>query len=145
MGPHLRICIIISNRTRPKVAAYICYNEIMQKIIAYLLLVVGLALMCFAFMGMYQTFINKKPVVQVVQIKPFSLSTQYGNVQVDGAMVGQVLNITLFVLFMLFLAALGARVAGVGNQLLKTERICETLQRLRREDVLAHEKEIRKL
>lgn len=129
----------------PKAAAYICYNELMQKIIAYLLLVIGLALMCFAFTGMYQTFINKKPVIQVVEIKPFSLGTQYGTVQVDGAMVGQVLNIALFVLFMLFLAALGARIAGIGNQLLKTERICETLQKLRREDALSHEKEIRKL
>ncbi len=117
----------------------------MHKIIAYLLLLVGLALMFFAFTGMYQTFVNKKPVMQIVPAKPLALTTQFGTIQTDGTVVAHVLNIVLFAMFMVFLAALGARVAGVGNQLLKTERICETLQHLRREDVLNHEKDIRKL
>ena len=117
----------------------------MHKIIAYFLIFVGLVLMFFAFTGMYQTFVNKKPVVQVVSAKPLALSTQFGTLQADGTLVANVLNLALFALFMIFLAALGARVAGVGNQLLKTERICDTLQHLRREDVLNHEKDIRKL
>ena len=117
----------------------------MHKIIAYLLLLVGLAFMCFAFTGMYQTFVKAKPVIQVVTLKPLSFNTQYGTVQIDGSMIGQIINVGLFALFMIFLAALGAKIASVGNGLLKTERICETLETLRREDVLANEKDIKKL
>ena len=117
----------------------------MHKIIAYLLIVIGLALMCFAFTGMYQTFVNKKPVVQVVTLKPLAFNTQYGSMQMDSGFVGPLINIGLFALFMMFLAMLGARIAGVGNQLLKTERLCETLENLRQEDVLSHEKDIKKL
>lgn len=125
--------------------AYICYNGYMHKIIGYLLLVIGLALILFAFTGMYQTFVQAKPVMQLVHSQPLALATQYGQVKVDAAFATQTLNIVLFALFMMFLALIGARVAGIGNQLLKTERICQTLQQLRREDALSNEKEIRKL
>ena len=117
----------------------------MNKIIAYFLLVVGLVLMCFAFTGMYQTFVHKKPVVQVLQLKPLPIQTQYGTLQLDTQAVNQIVNLSLFALFMIFLAGLGSRIVSAGNQLLKTERICETLQKLRREDVLANETSIRKL
>lgn len=106
---------------------------------------VGLGIMFFAFTGMYQTFVNKKPVVQVLQLKPMSINTQYGAVQMDSGVVDQVLNLSLFALFMIFLAGLGGKVAAVGNNLLKTERICETLQTLRREGALRKEDEIKKL
>ena len=114
----------------------------MHKIIAYLLIFVGLVLMFFAFTGMYQTFVNKKPVVQVIELKPLALNTQYGSVQVDSGMVNQILNLTLFALFMFFLLSLGVGIARLGNFLLKTERICETLRTLRATDALQHEKEI---
>lgn len=117
----------------------------MHKIIAYFLLVVGLALMCFAFTGMYQTFVHKKPVVQVLQLKPLSIQTQYGTMQLDTQAISQIINLALFALFMAFLVVLGGKVFGAGSQLLKTERICETLQKLRREDVISNEKDIRKL
>lgn len=117
----------------------------MHKIIAYFLIFVGLVLMFFAFTAMYQTFVNKKPIVQVVQLRPLALKTQYGSVQVDSTMVNQILNLTLFALFMFFLLALGGGVARLGNLLLKTERICETLQKLRTSDVVSHEKEISRL
>lgn len=106
----------------------ICYNKNMHKITGYFLIFVGLAMMFFAFTGMYQTFVHKKPVVQVLHLQPMNLHTQYGAVQVDSAIVNQVLNLSLFALFMIFLAGLGGKVAGVGNNLLKTERICETLR-----------------
>ncbi len=122
-----------------------CYNENMHKIIAYFLIFVGLVLMFFAFTGMYQTFVNKKPVVQVVQMKPFAVNTQFGAMQLDSSLVNQIFNLTLFALFMFFLLGTGRALAAVGNGLLKTERICETLQRLRTEEALQHEKEIRKL
>lgn len=98
-----------------------------------------------AFNGMYQTFVHKKPVVQLVQSRPLALQTQYGAVQLDTAALTQVLNYSLFALFMIFLASVGAKLVGAGNQLLKTERICETLQTLRARDVLEHEKDIQKL
>lgn len=117
----------------------------MHKITGYLLIFAGLAVMFFAFTGMYQTFVNKKPVVQVLELKPMDLNTQYGAVQVDSGVVSQVLNLSLFALFMIFLAGLGAKVAAVGNNLLKTERICETLQTLRLEGALRKEDEIKRL
>lgn len=117
----------------------------MNKTIAYLLIFTGLAVMFFAFTGMYQTFVNKKPVAQVLQLQPLRLNTQYGTVQVDSAVVNQVLNLSLFALFMIFLAGLGGKVAAAGNQLLKTERICETLQMLRRSDAVGRENDLKKL
>lgn len=117
----------------------------MHKITAYLLIFLGLAVMFFAFTGMYQTFVNKKPVVQVLQLKPMSINTQYGAVQMDAGVVSQVLNLSLFALFMIFLAGLGGKVAAVGNNLLKTERICETLKTLKAEGALEREDRIKRL
>ncbi len=116
-----------------------------NKIIGYLLLVIGLGLMFFAFTGMYQTFVNKKPVVQVLETKPLAMNTQYGKVEVQADVVSQVLNLALFALFMLFMAAVGGRVAQAGNNLVKTERLCETLLELKKSDVLARPDEIKKL
>lgn len=90
--------------------------------------------MFFAFTGMYQTFVHKKPVVQVLNLTPMKLNTQYGAVQVDSAVVNQVLNLSLFALFMIFLAGLGSKVASIGNNLLKTELICETLRQLEHQE-----------
>lgn len=101
--------------------------------------------MFFAFTGMYQTFVHKRPVVQIIHPKPLALNTTYGAVQVDSSVLGQIFNLALFALFMIFLASLGGKIAGVGNQLLKTERICETLKTLRAPDVVSNEKEIKKL
>ena len=116
-----------------------------NKIIGYLLLVIGLGLVFFAFTGMYQTFVNKKPVVQVLQLKPLAINTQYGRVEMQADVINQTLNFVLFALFMLFLAAVGSKVAGIGNNLVKTERLCETLLLLKREDVLNKANEIKKL
>ena len=117
----------------------------MHKIIGYFLIFVGLVLMFFAFTGMYQTFVNKKPVVQVIATKPLALTTQYGSLQLDSTLANQVLNLGFFALFMFFLLFLGGGLTRFGNYLLKTERICETLKLLRSQDVLSHEAEIRKL
>lgn len=106
---------------------------------------VGLATLFFAFTGMYQTFVNRRPVVQVLQLKPIDLNTQYGQVQIQSEVVNQILNLSLFALFMIFLVGLGSKIAAVGNSLLKTERICETLQMLRKEDILSEEHQIKKL
>ncbi len=116
-----------------------------HKIIGYFLIFIGLATLFFAFTGMYQTFVNRRPVVQVLQLKPIALNTQYGQVQVQSDVVNQILNLSLFALFMIFLVGLGSKVASIGNNLLKTERICETLQMLRKEDVLSDQDPIKKL
>ncbi|MBO7238009.1 MAG: hypothetical protein J6U96_01800 [Elusimicrobiaceae bacterium] len=117
----------------------------MHKITAYLLIVIGLALMCFAFTGMYQTFVNKKPVAQIIAAQPLSVNTQNGRIELDGASIVQTLNISLFAFFMMFLVFLGSHIIGIGNNMLKTERICQTLEKLRKEDVTSHEKDIKKL
>ncbi len=122
-----------------------CKKRMAHRITGYLLLLIGLAVLFFAFNGMYQTFVHKKPVVQVLQLKPWAINTQYGAVQVDANMVNEVLNLSLFALFMIFLAGLGGKVAGIGCNLLKTERLCDTLRELKREDVLQKEEEIKKL
>lgn len=117
----------------------------MHKIIGYFLLFVGLATLFFSFTGMYQTFVNKKPVVQIMQLKPLHLNTQYGAVQLDASAANQIINLSLFALFMIFLAGLGAKVASVGNHLLKTERICETLKEMKLSEISQKQKEIQKL
>lgn len=117
----------------------------MRKIIAYLLIFVGLVLMFFAFMAMHQAFINKKPVVQVVTAKPVALHTQYGIAKIDAGVLVHTLNLVLFAVLMSFLVFLGAKVAAIGNQLLKTECICDALAKLRSGDALAHEKDIQRL
>ncbi|MBR2865979.1 MAG: hypothetical protein IKJ44_02370 [Elusimicrobiaceae bacterium] len=117
----------------------------MHKIIAYFLLFVGLATLFFSFTGMYQTFVNKKPVVQVLQLKNFNVNTQYGPIEMEASSVNQILNLSLFALLMMFLAGLGAKVAGIGNNLLKTERICETLQTLSVKEALDKQKDIQRL
>ena len=43
---------------------------------------------------MYQTFVHKKSVVQVLQLKPLAVNTQYGAVQIDAGVVNQVLNLS---------------------------------------------------
>jgi len=117
----------------------------MNKAIAYLVIVIGLALMCFAFTGMYQTFVNKKPVAQLISTQPLSVTTQAGVVELDSTAIVQTLNISLFVFFMMFLVFLGGHIIGIGNNLLKTERICQTLEKMRKEEILDNEKDIKKL
>ncbi|MBR3603703.1 MAG: hypothetical protein IKL48_03335 [Elusimicrobiaceae bacterium] len=117
----------------------------MHKVIGYFLLFVGLATLFFSFTGMYQTFVHKKPVVQVVQLKPLNLNTQYGPVQLDSAAINQILNLSLFAFFMIFLAGVGAKTAGIGNQLLKTERICETLKEMSSSEISQKQKDIQNL
>ena len=117
----------------------------MYKVIAYLLLVIGLALICFAFTGSYETFVNKKPVAQIIPVQPLSVKMDAGALELDAPAIVQTLNTSLFAFFMILLAFLGAQIAGVGNNMLKTERICDTLQKLRKEDILSNEKDIKKL
>ena len=118
----------------------------MHKIIAYLLIVIGLALMCFAFTGMYQTFVNKKPVAQLVNAQPLSINTNGMKMQFDSVVIIQVFNISLFALFMMFLVVLGMNIVKIGNSILKTERICETLEKLHLQGgTTPNEQELKKL
>ena len=117
----------------------------MRKVIAYLLITIGLALMCFAFTGAYQTFVNKKPVAQIIPAQPLSIKTSNGTIELNSVAIVQTLNVSLFVLFMVFLTFLGTNIIGIGQNIIKTERICFILKNLRKEDILANENQIRKL
>ena len=94
---------------------------------------------------MYQTFVNKKPVAQIVSTQPLSVKTPTGTIELNSLAFAETLNLSLFAFFMIFLVFLGSHIIGIGNNMLKTERICQTLEKLRKEDVLSHEKDIKKL
>lgn len=117
----------------------------MNKIFAYLLLLAGLMMMFFACIGMYKVFIDKNPVMPVVQMADANISTQYGVVKFPMQAVNQIANLGLFSLLMIFIGTIGAKVAGVGNGLLKTERIHDAILKLKAQDVLGQEKELGKL
>ena len=102
----------------------------MHKILGYLLLCEGLFLIFFACVGMYKTFILKAPVTQIVKMSSITAQTAQAQIQIpmDGA--NQLANAVLFAVLMVFLAAVGGRVAGAGINLLKVERIYDALSEL---------------
>lgn len=116
-----------------------------HKIIAYLLLLAGLTILFFGLISMYKVFVDHRPVINIVQMQELSFKTQNGPVQLQMAGLNGLINISLFSLFMVFLVSLGAKTANIGINLLKTERICETLLTLRRTDVNDRESELTKL
>ena len=73
----------------------------MNKIFAYLLLLAGLMMMFFACIGMYKVFIDKNPVMPVVQMADANISTQYGVVKFPMQAVNQIANLGLFSLLMM--------------------------------------------
>lgn len=117
----------------------------MHKVLAYFLLCVGLAVMFFGFISMYKVFVDRKPVLNVVQMKDTTVNTQYGPVQVQTTGLNSLVNICLFTFFMIFLISLGAKTANVGINLLKVERIHDGLLALRAQDVRANEERLKKL
>ncbi len=108
-------------------------------------MLIGLVLMCFAFTGMYQTFVNKKPVAQIITSQSMSVNTQNMKMEIDSGMILQSLNVGMFALFMMFLVYLGSHIIGVGSNLLKTERICDTLAKLQEQGITPSKEELKKL
>ena len=99
----------------------------MHKIAGYLLVFTGLLFIFFSLIGMYKVFADRRPVPPVIQLADVNIRTQYGVMQIPVQNVNTLANMGLFVLLMLFILSAGAKVAGVGCNLLKNERIYEAL------------------
>ncbi|MBQ9971346.1 MAG: hypothetical protein IJP25_04405 [Elusimicrobiaceae bacterium] len=99
----------------------------MNKIFGYLLLCVGLLMIFFSVLSMYKVFADRQPVAPVVQMKDMQIATQYGPMQIPMQAVNTLANVGLFAVFMLFILGAGGRVAGVGVNMIKMERLREAL------------------
>ena len=103
-------------------------EKMMNKIFGYLLICAGLLLVFFALIGMYKVFVNGNAVMPIIQLADMQLNTAYGPVVIPMKSLSSVVNLMLFALFMAFVLSAGAKVAGVGNGMLKAERIYDALR-----------------
>ncbi len=99
----------------------------MYKILSYLLLGLGILLIFFSLHSMYQVFAEGRQVAALVQMEPVQFSTRAGDIHIPIATLNTLANIGLFVLFMLAVAWIGGKIAGLGCQILKNERIHDAL------------------
>ena len=98
----------------------------MNKIFGYVLICAGLMLILFALTGMYKVFVNGA-AAPIIQLADLQLNTAYGPVIVPMKSASQVVNLGLFAIFMVFVVSAGGKIAGIGNGLVKNERIYEAL------------------
>ena len=99
----------------------------MHKIFGYLLICVGVLFIFFSWLCMYKVFVDRHPTAPVVQFADMNLQTQYGLITVPMQNINTIANLGLFALFMLFVLSAGGKLAGLGVNLLKNERIYEGL------------------
>ncbi len=99
----------------------------MYKILSYLLLGLGILLIFFSLHSMYQVFAEGREVASLVQMEPLHINTQAGEINIPVATISTLANLGLFTLFMVVVAAIGGKVAGLGCQILKNERIHDAL------------------
>ncbi len=111
----------------------------MNKIFGYLLICAGLMLMLFSVMGMYKVFADRQPAAPVVQMADLRINTQYGPMQIPMQGVNQIANLGLFAVLMMFILSAGAKLAGVGNAMLKTERIHDALLQIQAQNAPAEQ------
>lgn len=102
----------------------------MNRILGYLLLCVGLFCIFFAAKGMYNTFIQGAPVAKIIQMEPVIAQVQQAQFQIPMDGVNQLANTALFAVLMLFIVTVGAKVASLGVNLVKAERIYDALNEL---------------
>ena len=100
-----------------------------HKITGYLLFCVGLLLILFAVLSMYKVFVNQQPVIAIVQLADLKITSQFGNMVVPASGLNTIINLGLFAFFMAFLVAVGTKVATLGCNFLKIERIYEALSK----------------
>lgn len=98
-----------------------------HKITGYLLFCVGLLLILFATVSMYKVFVNQQPVVAVVQLTDLNITSQLGPMLFPMGNINILVNLILFVSFMLFIVLVGGKLALLGCNFLKIERIYEAL------------------
>lgn len=99
----------------------------MNKIFGYVLICAGLMLILFALTGMYKVFVDGAAAAPIIQLADLQLNTAYGPVIVPMKSASQVANLGLFAIFMVFVVSAGGKIAGIGNGLVKNERIYEAL------------------
>ncbi len=110
----------------------------MHKILSYLLICVGLFIILFALHGMYRVFVGGGAVLALVNFADLTVQTQFGPMVLPMKQASVIANLILFSLFMGFLVAAGGKLAQIGCQILKNERIYDALLQLKKEDVTIH-------
>ena len=113
----------------------LCPGVYMHKILSYLLICVGLFIILFALHGMYRVFIGGGAVLTLVNFADLTVQTQFGPMVLPMGQASMIANLVLFSLFMGFLVAAGGKLAQIGCQLLKNERIYEALLKLKPQEV----------
>lgn len=98
-----------------------------HKITGYLLFSIGLLFILFATVGMYKVFAGGHPVTPLVQLADMNFKSQMGVMTIPMENLSTLANLGLFVLFMLFLVTVGGKLASLGCNFLKIERIYEAL------------------
>ena len=107
----------------------------MHKILSYLLICVGLFIILFALHGMYRVFIDGGAVLSLVNFADLTVQTQFGPMVLPMKQANVIANLGLFALFMGFLVAAGGKLAQIGCQILKNERIYDALLTLKPQDI----------
>ncbi len=116
----------------------LCPGDYMHKILSYLLICVGLFIILFALHGMYRVFIGGGAVLSLVNFADLTVQTQFGPMVFPMKQANVIANLGLFALFMGFLVAAGGKLAQIGCQLLKNERIYDALLKLKPQEVTVH-------
>ena len=117
----------------------------MHKILGYLLICTGVLLIFFSLIGMYKVFVDRHQTAPVVQLSDMNLQTQYGIMIVPMQNLNTLANLGLFALFMMFVLSTGAKLAGIGTNMLKNERIHEALLMLNNKAAAPSENSLHKL
>ncbi len=107
----------------------------MYKILSYLLICAGLLIVFFALHGMYQVFVASAAAPTLVNFADLTVQTQFGPMQLPMQQTNVIVNLGLFALFMSFLVAVGGKIAQIGCQILKIERLREALLQLKPNEV----------
>ena len=90
----------------------------MHKILSYLFICIGVLLIFFSLISMYKVFVDRQPAAPVVNT---------------------LANLGLFALFMAFVLSVGAKLAGLGAKMLKSERIRDALLELKTTEIPSEE------
>ena len=107
----------------------------MNKIFGYFLLCVGLVVIFFAATSMFNTFINKQPVTQLITTQKMTINTQQGPMEIDTAAMTSMINFALYGIFMFFIVAVGGRVIAAGTNLVKADAFAEALKNAKFDDI----------
>lgn len=112
-----------------------CEEVPVHKILSYLLLCAGILIILFALNGMYKVFINGEEVATIMHFADVTVQTKAGPMNLPMQSINTLANMGLFAVFMLFVMSVGGKIASIGVQLLKNERIYEALLQLNKENL----------